>query len=140
MRAAGRIEAVIHQHEPLNGPAMHQVLCHNLLYVFRLYKAVPYRFRIDDDCGAVFALVKAARFIRANRVFQAHIFHLVLEQAVQLALPVVGAGRSCAAGLAHVGADKYMPLKLGQNSNLLFPSYNPKSPGFPPANSETIGV
>ena len=130
MGAGCGVEAAIGQYQALDRPTVYQVLSYDLVHVFRLDEAVPDGFRIDDDGRAMLALVEASGFIGPNRVLQAGIFHLVLEQALQLALSVVRAGWSCAAGLAHIGADKYMPLKLRQNSYLLLPSYIPKSSRF----------
>lgn len=91
MRARGRIEAAVSQNQPLDRAAMHQMLSDDLIHIFRLYKAVPYGFRVNDYSRAMLALVEASSLVGAGGIFQARGLHLVLEQPVQLALAVVGA-------------------------------------------------
>jgi hypothetical protein len=53
--------------------------------VFGFHSAVPNAFGIDNNVGAKFALIQAARFVRANE-FDATLFQLHFEKSLKLAL------------------------------------------------------
>src|SRR5579875_1017223 len=90
----------------------------NLIHIFGGHKAIPDRFRIDDNCGPVFALVQAAGGVGTYSGLEAGVLDLFLEEPVQIRAAAVGAGRPGASWFTCIGAEKYMPLELRQ---YLFP-------------------
>lgn len=114
MRAGFRIEAFLGKAEALNGPAGDQMLGDDLRCVLRLHVTIPDGLGIDDDRGAVLALIEAAGFVDAHLTGESGGFCVLLQLGVQLAGSVNGAGGSWRAGGAVIEADKDVMFKRGQ--------------------------
>lgn len=106
MGAAFGIDALIRQPEPLHGAPVDQVLLDDLRGIFRLHMPIPDRLGIHDNRGTVFALIKTARLVDANRIAQARRLRKLLELRVQLALSIRSARGSRRAFRADVVAYK----------------------------------
>jgi hypothetical protein len=106
------VEAGSRQAKPLHGAAMEKVLFDNLVHIFQLDEAVPDRFGIDDDHGAMLALVEAAGLVGANQMLEAGVLYSVLEGGFEL-FSALGqaAGAGCVL-VALVGTDKEVVLKF----------------------------
>jgi hypothetical protein len=114
VRAGFGINALVGKAEAFHGTAIDQVLLHYLRRIFGLHVAVPHRLGIDDDRGAVFALVEAEGFVDTDGVAEIGGFGELLKLRVQFALAV-----SCARGprracRTDVMADEDVVLKEGQ--------------------------
>ncbi len=112
MWAMLRIEAGSGKAEPLDRTAMQKVLVDDLIHIFELDKPIPDRLGIDDDNGAMLALVEAARLIGANEVLEACILNSVLEGRFEL---FAALGQAAWAGrvlVTLVGTNEEMVLKF----------------------------
>jgi hypothetical protein len=114
MGAGFGVHACVWQAEAFHGTAVDQVLLDDLRGIFRLHVAVPNCLGIDDDRGAVFALVEAEGFVDPHSVAEAGRFGDLLQLRVQFALAVSGARGSGSAFRADVVADKDVVLEEGQ--------------------------
>ena len=93
MRAGLGVEAFFGQAEALDRAAADEVLIDDFGGVFGADVTVPDGLRVDDDGGAVLALVEAAGFVHANAVLEAGGFDGILEGAAEfLAVFVAAAG------------------------------------------------
>lgn len=103
MRTVRRIQAFLGDRQPLDGPSMQQMLPHNLVHIFRLYKAIPDRVRINDHRGPVLALVQATGFVCAYCGFSPAFLILSLKMACSSPLPsLVHEGRALPGSLILV--------------------------------------
>jgi len=64
------VEALIVQAQSLHWPPADNVRLDNFIDVIGRDKAVPHRFRIDDEIRAVLALIEAAGLVGSHPVFQ----------------------------------------------------------------------
>jgi hypothetical protein len=110
------VEAGSRQAKPLHGAAMEKVLFDNLVHIFQLDEAVPDRLGIDDDHGAMLALVEAAGLVGANQVLEAGILYSVLEGGFELFAALGKATRAGCVPVALVGANEEMVLKFRHRS------------------------
>ena len=115
MCAGWGIQTFVRQHQPLNLVSAQQVLLDDLGDVFRPYKPVPHRLRINDHRVPVFALVEAARFICPDADVQPRRPDLILEDAVKLSFALTGARWTCRAGFPVVCADKNVAFEFRQS-------------------------
>jgi len=96
---------------------MQKMLIDDLVHVLHLYEAVPYGLGIDDDHGAVLALVETAGLVGANDVLEAGLLEGILEGRLELFAALGKAtGASCVL-VALVGTDKEMVLKFRHRSS-----------------------
>lgn len=65
------VEAGVGDAETFDGAAGDEVLGDDFVGVFRFDPAIPDGIGVDDDCGAVLALVEAAGFVDADAASQA---------------------------------------------------------------------
>ena len=107
------VDAGVGDAEALDGAAVHQVLFHDLSCVFRLDAAIPDRLRVDDDGGAVLALVEAERLVDAH-AGEAGSLGELLELGEYFALSIGGAGGAGSSLGANVMTDKDVMLVWGQ--------------------------
>ena len=77
------VDAGVGKTEAFDGAAVEEVLVDDLLGVVRVGEAVPDGFGIDDEDGAVLALIEAAGLVDADAVLQAGGFDGVLEGAAE---------------------------------------------------------
>jgi hypothetical protein len=105
------VEALVGQAEALDGATMDEVLFDNFRCVFRTHTAIPDGIGVDDDHGAVFALVQAAGFVDTHTVAETCGFGALLEFRVQVAGSIGGAGGTRCADGTGVVTDKDMVFK-----------------------------
>ncbi len=67
MRTVFVVQTVLGDAQALDRLPAHDVTFDDLVDVFGTVDGVPHRFGIDDDCGTVFTLVKAAGLVGADR-------------------------------------------------------------------------
>jgi hypothetical protein len=93
---------------------MQEVLSDDLLGIGGLHKAVPDGIRVNDQDGAVLALVETSGLIHANAVLlQAGGFHGIFQGRSQLLAVLFSAGRARGRLVALVVADKQVVLVIG---------------------------
>ena len=114
MGAGFGIDALVGETEPLDRTTVDKVLLDDLRGILRLHVAIPDRFGVHDDGGAVLALIEAAGFVNANRAAQAGGFRQLLELGVQFTFAVAGARGPGSAFRAGVVADEDVVLENGQ--------------------------
>src|SRR4029453_4162680 len=100
--------------EALDGPAAQDVAVDDLGDVGNLHVPIPHRLGVDDDVGAVLALVEAAGGVRAHRRLEVPAGDLVLEALAEGCRAVGVAASARMAGVARVGADEDVVLEGGQ--------------------------
>jgi len=100
------VEAGVGDAEPLNGVAGDEVFRDDIFGVFRLNAAVPDGIGVDDDCGAVLALVEAARFVDADAAGETGFARELRKSRVERALAIVGARRTRRIRRTDVMADE----------------------------------
>jgi hypothetical protein len=114
MRAGLRVHALIGQPEPLHRAPVDQVFLHNLRSIFGLNVSVPDRLGVYHHGWTVFALIKTARLVNANRTSQACGLRKLLQLRVQFALAIARARWPRGAFRARVVADKYVVFENWQ--------------------------
>jgi len=114
MGAGLGVEAFVGEAEAFHRAAADEVLVDDFGCVFRADMAVPDSLRVDDDGGAVFALIEAAGFVDADAGAEACGFDELLNGDVEFALAIGVAGGTWGVLGASVGADKDVALKWGQ--------------------------
>ena len=93
MRAVVGVDAGVGKAEALDGTAVEEVLLDDLFGVVGIGETVPDGFGIDDEDGAVLALIEATGFVDADTVLEARGFDGILEGAAEfLAVFVAAAG------------------------------------------------
>jgi hypothetical protein len=118
MGAGLGVDAGVGDAEALDGAAVDQVLLDDLGCVFGLHTAVPDGLGVDDDGGAVLALVKAERLVDAHAGEAGGLGEL-LELSEDFALSIGGAGGAgCSLG-TDVMTDKDVMLEKRQSVILL---------------------
>ena len=115
MWADGGVEAIVGDDEALDGASGDQVLTDDFRHVVDGDAAVPDGFRVDDDGGAVLALVETSSLVGADGAGKAGAADCVLEGGVELAFAVGGAGGAGAAGFAEISADEDVAFKFRQS-------------------------
>ncbi len=95
MRADGGVEAVVGNDEAFDGTAADEVLADDLGNVFDPDPAVPNGFGVDDDGGAMLALLKDPDLLTRTRGTRPAAFAASLRAAWSSPLPsVVQEGRA----------------------------------------------
>lgn len=112
MWAMLRIEAGSRKAKPLHRASMQKVLADNLIHILELDEPIPDGFGIDDDNGAMLALIKAARLVGTNKVFEACILNSVFEGGFELFSALGQAARTGGVLVTLVGANEEMMLKF----------------------------
>jgi hypothetical protein len=106
VRAVIGVDAGVGKAEALDGAAVEEVFLHDLFGVAGFGEAVPDGVRINDEDGAVLALVEAAGLVDADAVLEAGGFYGVLEGAAEFLAVFVGAAGAPRGFVALVQADK----------------------------------
>jgi hypothetical protein len=119
VRADGGVEAVVRNEKALDGPAGNEVLADDFGHVFNFDSAVPDGFGVDDDGGAVLALIEAERLVDAD-VGEAGGLGELLELREDFALSVGSAGGAGSSLGSNVMTDKDVMLVKRQSVILLF--------------------
>ena len=118
MLAPCRIQTRIRNHKPFHWFSSHQMRFDNRVHVGGSYVAVPHRFRIDDDSGAMLALVEASGFVGADGAGESAHGESFLEGLLQLAGAVGVAGDLGIFGQALVVADENVVREFRHASTL----------------------
>ena len=100
------VDAGVRQAETIDGTAEEEVLLNDLLSVVGVGETVPDGFGIDDQNGAVFALIQAASLIDADAVLEASGFDSILEGSAEFLAVLVAAAGPRGRFVALVEADK----------------------------------
>jgi hypothetical protein len=114
VRATLGIQAGIGQAQARHGAAVQEVLADDLGDVLDVHEAVPDGLGIDDNDGAVLALVEAAGLVGADLVLQTGRLDGVLEGGFELLASPWAAAWTRGALVALVGADEEVVLELWQ--------------------------
>ncbi len=115
MGAVLGVEARVGEAEALDGTIVEEVFGNDLLDVTRVYVPVPDGLGIDDDDGAVLALVEAAGFVGADVVLEAGFLDGVLERCFKLFAALVKATGTGSGFVALVGADEDVVVEFWQS-------------------------
>src|SRR5262249_4355987 len=99
--------------QTLDGASADQVLLHNLLDIFRLHAPVPDILGIDDDHGAMAALVEAATVIDAHTTVEIGLRYQLLEPRMDAQSITIHLGTIFAAGADEDVPLEDMPCHLG---------------------------
>jgi len=116
--ATRRVQAVVGNQEALYRFAIDDVGLNDFVDVRGGHVAIPDRFGVHDNGGAVLTLVEASRHIGAHALFQSAQGQLLLELKLQLGLCLGIAAPARMARIALVAADEQMLLELGHEFNL----------------------
>ena len=111
MRTVLGVHAGVGQTEAVDGTAVEEVLVDDLFGVAGVGKTVPDGFGIDDEDGAVLALIEATGLIDADTVLEAGGFDGVLEGGAELLAVFVAAAGAGGGFVALVQADKEVVFK-----------------------------
>jgi hypothetical protein len=118
MGATGGVDAFFRKHEAFYRPAVHDVGFDNLFDIRGGNATVPDAFRINHDCGPVFALVETARHVRAHSFLESTERKFLLEEELELGLARGIAATARMSWLALIAADEKMLLELGHVFNV----------------------
>ena len=116
VRASLCVQAGVVQAQALNRAAVDEMFLDDLVDVLQLNEAVPDRFRIDNNGGAVLALVQTPGLIGTNLVLQPGLLQSILEGGFELLSAPGATAWAGGALVAFISADKNMVLELGQVS------------------------
>ena len=111
------VEAGFGKAEALDRAAMQDVLGDDLVYVLELDESIPDGLGVDDDYGAVLALIEAAGLIGSDGVLEACLLEGFFEGIFEFfatAGPATGTGGGV---IALVGADEDMVVEPGHELN-----------------------
>ena len=100
------IDAGVGKAEALDGAAVEEVLLNDLFGVAGVGETVPDGFGVDDEDGAVLALVEATGFVDADAVLEAGGFDGILEGAAEFLAVFVAAAGAGGGIVALVEANK----------------------------------
>ena len=119
MRAGFGVDAFVGEAEAVDGAAGYQMLADDLGGVGGLHAAVPGCVRVDDDGGAVLALIEAERLVDAHGGGEAGFARELRELCMEFALAVGSAGWARRTGGADIVADEDVAFERGQTVFLL---------------------
>ncbi len=105
------VDAGVGEAEAFDGAVVEEELVDDLFGVVGVGKAVPDGFGVDDQDGAVFALVEAADLVDADAVLEAGGFDGVLEGAAEFLAVLVAAAGAGGGFVALVEADEDVMFK-----------------------------
>ena len=106
------IQAGVGQAEPFHRSAANNVRLNNLLDIRLGHSAIPYRIWINNDVGAVLALIETSSLIGANLALQPALSQFLLEQLLQFGLRKWIAASPRMPRWTLVSADKDVFLKF----------------------------
>lgn len=119
MRTRFGVEAIFIDAKTLDGAAGDEVLGNDDFCIFGADVAVPHRLGVNDDHGAVLALIEAAGLVDAHAAGEAGFPAQLLQAAVQFAFAVGSARRTGRVGWADIVANEDVAFKPGQAGILL---------------------
>lgn len=106
MRAVVGVDAGVGKAKAFNGTAVDEVFLDDLFGVLRFGEAVPDGFGIDDEDGAVLALIQAAGLVDTDAVLEPGGFDGVFEGSAKLLAVLVGTTGAVGCFVAVVEADE----------------------------------
>jgi hypothetical protein len=113
------VDAGVGQTEAIDGTTVEEVLVDDLFGVVGVGETVPDGFGIDDEDGAVLALIEASGLVDADAMLEAGGFDGVLEGATDF-LAVFGGATGAGGGfVALVQADKEVVLEDRHRHDLM---------------------
>ena len=116
------VEAGSWKPKALDGTAVQQMFGDDLIDILELDKAVPDSLGIDDDHGAMLALVEAAGLVGPDHVLEAGTLDGVLEGRFELLAALRKAAWPGGVLVSLVGADEQMMLKFRHWRTSLLPA------------------
>ncbi len=105
------IDAGVGKAEALDGAAVEEVLLNDLFGVAGVGETVPDGFGVDDEDGAVLALVEATGFVDADAMLEAGGFDGILESATEFLAVLVAAAGAGGGIVALVETDEEVMFK-----------------------------
>lgn len=84
---------------------------HNFRHVGFIPHPIPDAFRINDDAGAIFAMIQTPRFVGTDDTFEPEALDFLFEEGVQFHGPVIGAAPSRVALGPLINANENMMLE-----------------------------
>jgi hypothetical protein len=118
VRTTGGVEAFVGNEEALDGPSVDDVRLDDLVDIVGGDAAVPDRVRINDDGGAVFALVETSGHVGAHALSESAESQFLFEEELQLGLACRITAAARVPGIALIAANEQVLLKLGHSINL----------------------
>ena len=106
---------MIGHEQALDNFPLHHVTFHDFRHIGFGPHPIPDAFRVDDNAGAVLAVIQTAGLVRSYRTLQAQPLDLFLEKGLQPLGPLVGATASRVAFRALVHTDKEV-MRKGRHS------------------------
>ena len=91
--------------------ALDHVPFHNFRDVGFIPHPIPDAFRINDDAGAVFAMIQTTRLVGADDAFEPKSLDFLFEEGVKFHGPVIGAAPSGVALGPLINANENMMLE-----------------------------
>ena len=91
--------------------ALDHVAFHDFRDVGFIADPIPDAFRINDDAGAIFAMIQTSGLVGTDGTLETQTLNFLLEERVQLRGPVIGTAPSRVALGALIDADKNMMLE-----------------------------
>jgi hypothetical protein len=119
VRAGLGVDAFLGETKALDRATTDQVLFNDRGGVFGLDMPVPDGVRVDDDCRAVLALVKASGLVNAHPAAKPGSFSQLLQLRVEFALAIGGTRRTRRIGGALIQTDEDVMFKQRQAGFLL---------------------
>jgi hypothetical protein len=113
------VDAGVGQAEAIDGTAVEEVLLDDLLGVAGVGETVPDGFGIDDENGAVLALIEASGLIDADAMLEAGGFDGVLEGAAEFLAVFAGTAGAPGGFVALVQADKEVVFEDRHRDDLM---------------------
>jgi hypothetical protein len=112
MLAGRRVQACILEPESLDWPPVKNVGLDNFVNIRQLDSSVPNGLRINNNIGAVLALVEAPGLVGANSSLQAQFCQFVLEALLEFRFACWITTASRMPRRAHVSAHENMSFKF----------------------------
>jgi hypothetical protein len=113
------VDAGVGQAETLDGATMEEVFLDDLFGVVGVGETVPDGFGVDDEDGAVLALVEATGLVDTDAVLQAGGFDGVLEGSAEFLAVFVAATGAGGGFVPFVQADKEVVFKDWHRDDLM---------------------
>lgn len=107
------IQARISNKQPLYRLIANDVRIDDLIDICRRDPAIPHGIRIDDDVGAMLALVEASGLVRSNGAFDSSLCQLDFKNALEFRVAGGIAAAARIIGRPLVTADKDVPVEFG---------------------------
>jgi hypothetical protein len=108
------VETGVRKTQAFDGAIVNEMLSNDLLDVAGVYVPVPDSLGVDDDDGAMLALIEATGLVRADMVLQAGFLDGVLEGRLELLTALRETAWAGGEVIALVGADEDVVVEFWQ--------------------------